>query len=204
MAGAPTLIKAILAAAGFVGIFVEQTQYSYFGFCLFAITALPLCGVVTYTKISLYVTLLVAFQEWISPPSGGPLPPFLFVNFAAVSVSFHTARIMDQTVFERVASRSCWTLTGFHVRNFMVHILPTAMLYAWLRLRPNQYKVKVPAGPSIGVLTAAVHLLWAYINFGTLDLSDTYVELPPSSWNVMWSVAIATHVVMGCAWNNLV
>ena len=200
MGGAPAVVKIILAVSGLSSIWYDNSHLRYFGVAIAAITALPLLGETTYTKISLYVTLAAAFHEWGFPQRRRLFAPFLLVNFLAVSVSFHFAILLDPTACGRVARLYGWSTFGFHCRNFVIHILPVVLIYWWIRRYQAQYKEMIPASPCIGLCTATVHLLWALLNVGSLDLSHVYIHFPVNDWNYMWCVAVGVHVLSGCCW----
>lgn len=130
--------------------------------------------------------------------------PFLFVNGVALAAAFETGRIVDPTAFARMAAARGEAYATFHIKHLLVHWVPVLMMWTWLRLNRARYRAILSWSPATGVYTATVHLVWAYANFGTLDLSGVYVVMEKSHWETMWTVAVATHVAAGMLWRFVI
>lgn len=173
----------------------SRSALSCLGKAAVAISAMPALGVTTYTNISLYAVLWTLAGE-LATGTISSLMPALFVNHVAISFSFQYAVISNPGAAVTMAARSGWTDAGFHARNFLVHWLPAALLM--LRVSNPEYKTIVRVSPAL--FSASVHLAWAYLNHGSLDLSGAYVRLPIAAWESAWDVALAAHFLAGAYW----
>jgi hypothetical protein len=123
------------------------------------------------------------------------------VKSVALSASFHSSIVFDKSAFVRMAKFCGWSMQGFHIRNALVHILPSVILYAWMARDKHGYVQAVHgAGPAIGVITASMHLGWALLTAGGLDLSDLYIKFDGKTWGKMWTLAVVFHVLIGMTW----
>jgi hypothetical protein len=200
----PLLAKTILCAGSFAGFFFCNGRNKLAGLALLLILGLPLSGEATYTKISLFATLCGAAHEIFGPRRGVSMIPFLFVNSVAVVTAFNAANQFDPTAFERMASQNGDSLTQFWLKHCLVHWGPVYITFFWLVADKERHLQAVPWDPMTGVYTAAVHLAWALLNFGSLDLSSVYVKLSPGHWDLCWSTAVFMHLVLGCSWRWMV
>lgn len=161
----------------------------------------PRLGEKTYTKLSLMMMVYCLLEELSFPDYRSPGVPAMLVNFCAISLSFHFSVLLDPTGFPRLASFSGWSMGGFHIRNFMVHILPVVVLFLWTARDLTGYAEAVSGvGPSLGLITATNHLIWSFLTAKGLDLSEVYLYFHPWIWSALWVVALVTHVVMGAVW----
>lgn len=200
----PLLAKIILCAGSFAGFFFCNGRSQVAALALLFILGLPLLGEVTYTKISLFATLYAAGHEIFGPRRGISMIPFLFVNSVAVVTAFNAADQFDPTAFERMASKNGDSPTGFWLKHCAVHWGPVILTFIWLVADKERHLRAVPWDPMTGVYTASLHVAWAILNFGTLDLSSLYVKLSPGDWDLCWSTALFMHFVIGCAWRSMV
>lgn len=165
----------------------------------------PRLGEKTYTRLSLMMMLYCLLEELGFPGYRSPGVPALLVNFFAISLSFHASVLLDPTGFPRMASFCGYSMGGFHVRNFAVHILPVILLLLWTARDLSGYaQVVSGVGVSLGLITAANHLIWSLLTAKGLDLSEVYLYFHPWIWTTLWVVAIATHVIMGVYWQSVV
>ena len=80
-------------------------------------------------------------------------------------------------------------VSAFHCANFLVHILPCAHVVSW--------EIATPLSLAHGALAAAIHVGWGvWRSNWTMVLDDIYVPLPRAKWLVLWSVAVATNLVV--------
>lgn len=142
-------------------------------------------GFTTYNWLAL--TLLAAGRH-LSPQSQtlGHGRTLVTCTTLGIAASFSAAWAVDRTSFPRIAVRLGITLSAFYVANFVVHLLPCALVLAWER----------PAASRLhGLGAAAVHLGWGiWRSRGTLCLDDIYVPLPRSIWLTLWAVAVVTEL----------
>ena len=102
-----------------------------------------------------------------------------------IACCFSSGQLIDCTAFPRIAKRLGLTYPVFHLANFLVHILPCALVVGW--------EMATPPSLSHGALAAAIHLGWGvWKSNWTMVLDDIYVPLPRAKWYVLWSVAVAT------------
>lgn len=163
-----------------------------------------MAGEVAYTKISLFGILCGAHRELFGPRRGVSAIPFLFINAMAVATAFSAADLIDPTAFERMAARNGDTYRGFLSKHYAVHWAPVVLTFVWLVADRGRHLRETPWDPMTGGYTAAVHVAWALLNFGTLDMSSVYVELSPGDWYLCWATAVATHLAVGCTWRWMV
>ena len=106
-----------------------------------------------------------------------------------IACCFTSALLVDGSAFPRIAKRLGITLPAFHCANFLVHILPCAHVVSW--------EIATPLSLAHGALAAAIHVGWGvWRSNWTMVLDDIYVPLPRAKWLVLWSVAVATNLVV--------
>ena len=49
-----------------------------------------------------------------------------------------------------------------------------------------------------------MHLVWALLTAGGLDLSELYIKFEPEIWIKMWIVAVVFHVLIGMTWTLII
>ena len=204
----PLLAKLFLFVGSFAGFFLchgrEDGRNQLASLALMLILGLPLAGEPMYTKISLYALLCGAAIEIFGTRRGVSMIPFLFVNSVAVVTAFNAADQFDRSAFERMALLSGDSPTFFWLKHCAVHWAPVLITYVWLVADKERHLRAVPWDPMTGVYTAVVHLAWALINFGTLDLSSVYVKLSPGEWDLCWTSAVFMHLAIGGSWRWIV
>lgn len=136
---------------------------------------------ITYTRLNLYLLVAAWILRWRT------LYPVLFTNSVAIFTSFHTGFLLDPSVFARVLAWGRCTPTQFHVFNITNHMLPIPVLYG---LCPPD----IPWWA--GMASVSMHLLWAWAVVGSYDLSKMYPSMRPRDYACMWSVAIASHLLL--------
>jgi len=181
--------------------FVFNNSLRVFFHTIVLITGSPLLGEKTYTKLSLIMMLYGFVEELLFPHYRSPIIPALFVYSVALSASFHSSILFDNSAFNRMAVFCGWSINGFHVRNILVHILPSFILYAWMKRDKQGYVNAIESiGPAIGLITSSIHLFWAIYTTGGLNLSEVYIKFEPIVWTYMWIVAVMVHIFIGAYW----
>ena len=197
-------IRFPLFAISFFAVFFGRGFAKAFAVPVLFITGLPLAGESTYTKISLVAALAASLQEAFGARRGPSLVPFLFVNSCAILAGFNAACDADPTAFGRMAAENGDSPGTFWWKHAAVHWLPPALLYSWLVSDRERYLARGALSPFTGIVTAAVHLAWAIVNFGTLDLSEVYVAMEGAAWSSAWGSAVLVHVLFGCTWRLII
>ena len=198
-------LAATTAVAAFLSGFFANDAFRMFCHTVAIVVGAPLLGEKTYTKLSLIMMMYSIVEELGFPHYRSPMVPALFVNSVALSASFHSSIVFDKSAFPRMAKFCGWSMQGFHIRNALVHILPSVILYAWMKRDKKGYVQAVHgAGPAIGVITASMHLVWALLTAGGLDLSELYIKFEPEIWIKMWIVAVVFHVLIGMTWTLII
>ena len=106
-----------------------------------------------------------------------------------IACCFSAALLVDGTAFPRIAKRLGITVPAFHCANFLVHILPCALVASW--------EAATPPSVAHGALAASIHVGWGlWRSGGSLALDDIYVSLPRATWLTLWSVAVATEFLL--------
>lgn len=194
----------LLFLASFICVFFAPGASKMAAFALSLVVGLPLAGEPTYTKISLVAGLAGGIQEAFRVRRGPSLVPFLFVNSCAILAGFNAACDADPTAFERMAAKSGDSLGTFQMKHAAVHWLPPAIFYMWMVSDRERYLARGALSPFTGLVTAAFHIAWALANFGSLDLSEVYVDMAGSAWNRAWGSAVLAHILFGCSWRLIV
>lgn len=198
------MIRLVLGVGGVAGCAFDSGHLRHLGLAIGVLTLGPFLGEKTYTKLSLLVLLAGMLEEYTYPGVRSPILPAMFVNFVALSASFHTAHVLDPTAFNRMAESNGWSLSGFYVRHYLVHVLPIVVLIMWIRWHGvDEYLEVVPCSPALGACTAAFHFMWAYLSQGSLNLSSVYIRFSDELWHRMWLVAAVTHIITSMAWGFL-
>ena len=189
--------RAVVCFAGLscASLFDAGTALSSLGKAAVAISALPALGVSTYTKISLYAALWIFVNE-LRTGILSPAMPALFVNQVAICFSFQHVVSSEPQAAAAIAAENGWSRAGFHARNVLAHWVPAALLL--FRVQNPEYRRVVTVSPAF--FTAGVHMAWAYLNHGSLDLSGAYVRLPRAAWESAWNVALTAHFLAGAYW----
>lgn len=124
--------------------------------------------------------------------------PLMLMNFVGLSASFQVSILLDNTCFSRLSDVCNWTMTQFHIINFLSHILPVFILTGLIVQDPVTYVNSLnPVGIHAGWCTALFHLSWAFFTVGGLDLSILYVPFDKYVWYTMWFVSVVAHVSTG-------
>lgn len=201
----PPLVSVFGTATAVGGLFAPAPLRSVCHALAVILLGPRLLGEKTYTRLSLMMMLYCWLEELNVPGYRSPGVPALLVNFCAISLSFHASVLLDPTGFPRMASFSGYSMGGFHVGNFLVHILPVILLLTWTaRDLPGYADAVSGVGPCLGLITAANHLIWSLFTAKGLDLSEVYLYFHPWIWTSLWVVAIATHLVLGACWQSAV
>lgn len=196
-------LRVLLAGAGFAATFADRAPMCNLGFSLFVVLFCAEIGEKTYTKASLFVLFAACLHEALSGRRSA-LVPALLVNFAAVCASFHAAWFYDTGAFRRMATSCGWSMPGFWARDFLVHVLPVLILTAWVRrFKPRYAAMYDGCGLSLGIATGTVHLLWAFLVHGGLNLSDAYIRFSEEAWQGMWFAAVCAHFLGACLWKHV-
>ena len=151
-----------------------------------------------YTKLSWALLIYTLLEVALFPPQHNAMVPFMLMNFAGLSASFQVSILLDQTSFSRLAAVCKWTMTQFHIINFVSHVLPVFIMAGLIFRDPQAYTDSLePLGIHAGWCTATFHLSWAFLTVGGIDLSVLYVPFEKSQWYTMWSVSVVVHVLTG-------
>ena len=112
------------------------------------------------------------------------LLPYAFINSCAIFTSFHAALVIEPTAYADLLEWNGVTPSVFWAGDFVVHGLP---LLLYFRLDDTMtYKH--------GLITAGVHLAWAYVFYGSIFLDNAYVRSTPSVWISLWLISLSTHL----------
>ena len=94
-----------------------------------------------------------------------------------ICISFHTAMLLDNTCFIRMAYKENISMKEFYCYNFCLHvcpclitiIIPPNFIYLWH-----------------GIISAYMHLVWTLlISNYTLCLDDIYCHMPMINWYIL-------------------
>jgi len=197
--------------------FLKRTQYMkplyivlgtgcfVFGFCFWRYLLHSVTGmlvmrtfdITAYTKLS-WVLLVYTLIETMLYPHRNAMVPLMLMNFVGLSASFQVSILLDNTSFSRLSNVCNWTMTQFHIINFLSHILPVFILTGLILQDPVTYVNSLnPVGIHAGWCTALFHLSWAFFTVGGLDLSILYVPFDKYVWYTMWFVSVVAHVSTG-------
>ena len=131
-----------------------------------------------YTKCNL-VALIIGLC--INNPF---LNTILLINSLAICISYHSSFIFVEGLYKTIHEplpRYEW-----EIYNFIGHILPI-LICLFLKL---DFRVAVFAG----LISFSLHMLWAYIVYGTYVLDSSYIKLEKKIWLNLWIVAITIHI----------
>lgn len=159
--------------------FAPSKELAYFTYAL-------KYGFTTYNAMALMT--LSALPLFYAPSWLAPARAIATCTTIGIACCFSAALLVDQTAFPRIAKRLGIALPAFHFANFLVHILPCALVASW----------ETPMlSLSHGALAATIHVGWGlWRSSGTMILDDIYVPLPRAKWLALWTVAVATELLV--------
>jgi len=103
-----------------------------------------------------------------------------------IAASFSAAFFLEPTSFPRIAQRLGISLPAFHFANFVVHLLPCALVLVWST---------APITLVHALVAALIHLGWgAWRSACTMALDDIYVPLPRETWLNLWAIAVVAEL----------
>ena len=107
------------------------------------------------------------------------------VWYAAVCgtyVSFTIAPLLDKKIYQRMRTKSGWSVATFYAGHFVLHVAP--LIYACLSLpRPQLWH---------GLSACTLHCFWYAVN----DMDELYVPMKRSEWHALMLSAMTAEVLI--------
>jgi hypothetical protein len=188
----------VVGAGSFVlGCFLP-TMWRYLLHSIAGMLVMRVLEMTAYTQLSWALLFYTVIEAASFPSQHHAMVPFMLVNFVGLNASFQVSILLDKTSFSRLAAVCKWTMTQFHIINFVSHVLPVFVMAGLIFRDPQAYMDSLePVGIHVGWCTAIFHLTWAFLTVGGLDLSVLYVPFEKSQWYTMWAVSVVVHVLTG-------
>ncbi len=139
-----------------------------------------------YTKVN----LVLLFISQVFPNAF--IHTCLFHNSVAIFTSYHTAFFMIPRVWSEYLYYHNQTPLVWWTHNLIGHYVP--IIYLW-----SMYHEKLSREFSLlcSCVSAICHLSWTHIVHGGLAMNRAYLNLSSLEWQVLWIVAIISHMASG-------